>query len=781
MTFARVFRPVLAILYLLVFCVAAHAQTGEIRGSVSDVTGAVIPDAIVVASFPATNGHRSTVTNENGEFTFSDLPVGAYTLTVNAAGFARSDATNVDVQIGHAARLDVSLKLSTQSESVVVRADSALVETQSTQLGGVMTQTAIRELPLSTRDTYQLLQLQPGVQSQLGADLFYGSDNPGVVSVNGGRGRSNNYLVNGADGNDLFANGPAVEPSPDTVQEFRVFTSAFDAEFGRNSGSIVNVVTKAGTNELHGDSYEFFRTRAFDARGYFDPVVPDDHQNQFGVTLGGPLRKDRTFLFGSYEGDRLRQGISSGSVVLPTQAEAAGDFSEVGSAPFTGTLLNPAFAHVLATRQTNSGAQSCQDAVQGEGGPAFDPLPTIGIPYWQLFPGNRIPTACFDPTALALYGLYAAPFGTGAISSAPLRHDRHDQFTQKFDHRLSASQQLSVYYFFDDDNRADPFANFEASGANVPGFGSIFRTRVQQWSVNHMLTAGVAGLNEFRFNFFRESQGDFGHPQSLLPSVHDSCGAPLVSTCFTDPSDPSAGITSSVQGREGVPFVSVSGGFSIGNNSIGEIPQAGNTFQLADSYTRTAGSHTWKTGIDFRHQQFNQFSYYNLNGAFSIFSNENLCSAVNPNPPAPVVSPTAVNCTIPTSNDVGFSSAYPNYFLGLSSTFTEGAAQGQNDRSNELFLFAQDSWTARPSLTINAGIRWELNTPFYDTGNRLQTFRAGQATTQYQCWMSEGARRARLAPGNCGPGSAGDQFIFPLGLGVSGIGAAGAPTRRRAY
>jgi hypothetical protein len=210
--------------------------------------------------------------------------------------------------------------------------------------------------------------------------------------------------------------------------------------------------------------------------------------------------------------------------------------------------------------------------------------------------------------------------------------------------------------------------------------------------------------------------------------------------------------------------VSVSGGFSIGNNSIGEIPQAGNTFQLTDSYARTAGSHTFKAGVDFHRQELNQFSYYNLNGAFSIFSNANLCAAVNSNPPAPVESAAGVNCAVPTSNDVGFSSAYPNYFLGLSSVFTEGAAQGQNDRSNELFLFAQDSWTVRPTVTINAGIRWELNTPFYDIDNRLQTFRAGQATTQYPCWMSEeSAASSGLNPGDCGPGGTGES-VFPWGL-----------------
>jgi hypothetical protein len=609
---------------------AAGAQTGEIRGGVTDTTGAAVPGASVVARLTDTNALHQTMTDDTGQFAFADLAVGVYAVDINAEGFAVSSTPGVIVEIGHVTRLDRALMLGKRADTVIVSADAATVETQSTQLGAVMTQTAIRELPLSTRDTYQLLQLQPGVQSQLGADLFYGSDDPGVVSVNGARGRSNNYMVNGGDGNDLFVNGPAIEPSPDAIEEFRVITSAFDAEFGRNSGSVVNVVTKSGTNRWRGDLYEFFRDSGLDSRGYFDPSISDDHQDQFGATLGGPLRKDRTFFFASYEGNRLHQGISSGNVVLPTEAEAGGDFSDNGASPFTGTLLDPAFAHILATRDTGGSAMNCQAAVLAAGGTAFDPLPSGGIPYWQIFTGNRIPTACFDPTAAALYSLYVARFGTGQISTVPVQHDRKDQFTQRFDHQISAAQQLSAYYFFDDDDRHEPFANFEASGANLPNFGAVFATRSQQWNLSHTWILGPAAVNEFRSNYFRESQGDFGRPQNLLAGVHDACGESMAATCFTDPANPAAGITSAVTGYQGVPFVDVSGGFAIGNNAIGEMPQTGNTFQWSDSYARTVGRHAMKSGVDFRRQQFDQFSYFNLNGDFSIFSNANLCSQVNP-------------------------------------------------------------------------------------------------------------------------------------------------------
>ena len=165
---------------------------------------------------------------------------------------------------------------------------------------------------------------------------------PGVVSVNGGRGRSNNYMVNGGDANDIFVNAPAIQPSPDAIEEFRVITNTFDAEYGRNSGSVVNVVTKSGTNEVHGDFYEFLRNNSLNDRGYFDPTVADYHQNQFGGTLGGPIKKDKSFIFGSYEGNRRIQGQSSGVVQLPSADEAAGNFGGPGA--FTGMLSDPTFA-----------------------------------------------------------------------------------------------------------------------------------------------------------------------------------------------------------------------------------------------------------------------------------------------------------------------------------------------------------------------------------------------------------------------------------------------------
>ena len=320
-------RVCLSVLLAFLLGGAAWGQTnGTIRGTVVDQSGAVVPGTVITVVLAGTDSTRSVTADKDGAFDIPELAVGNYDLTADSKGFKKFVSKDIPVTIGHVNLITVNLQLGGSTETVTVEANAAQVETTSTQIGAVMTDQSIRELPLNQRNAYALLQLQPGVQSQLGADLFYGSDNPGVVSVNGGRGRSNNYMVNGGDGNDIFVNGPAIQPSPDAIEEFRVITNTFDAEYGRNSGSVVNVVTKSGTNSVHGDFYEFLRNQALNTKGYFDPRVPDYKQNQFGATIGGPIKKDKTFIFGSYEGNRLIQGIPSGNVFLPTSDEAGGNF-----------------------------------------------------------------------------------------------------------------------------------------------------------------------------------------------------------------------------------------------------------------------------------------------------------------------------------------------------------------------------------------------------------------------------------------------------------------------
>ena len=286
----------------------AQSTGGRIRGTVTDPSGSAIAGAKVILINEATNITRDTEAGANGEYLFIEVPVGSYELDVVQQGFKKYVRKGIGLDLNEVITVDIPLALGTSAEAVEVTGQPPVIDTTSTQLGAIVNSRDATQLPLNQRDVYQLLQLQPGVQSQLGNDLFYGSDKAGVVTVNGGRGRSNNYSVNGGDGNDLFANLPAVQPSPDSIEEFRVITNSFDAEYGRNSGAVVNVVTKSGTNSFHGSAFEFLRNKVLNAKGFYDTQKPDFIQNQFGGTFGGPIKKDKTFFFGSYEGRRIKKG-----------------------------------------------------------------------------------------------------------------------------------------------------------------------------------------------------------------------------------------------------------------------------------------------------------------------------------------------------------------------------------------------------------------------------------------------------------------------------------------
>src|SRR5581483_5841318 len=411
-----------------------------------DPSGAVIVGAEISAAMEGGGAARHAISDKSGEYTLPAVPVGTYSIEVKATGFTTFVQHQVAVDIGHVALVNATLRIGVATQVVTTEARAPLVETTSTQLGAVMESTAVVNLPLNTRDTYQLLQLQPGVQSQQGYSLFAGSDNAGVVSVNGGRGRSNNFNVNGGDANDQFIAVPAVQPSPDTIEEFRVLTNTFDAEYGRNSGSVVNVVTKGGTNQIHGDAYEFFRNTKLDTRGFFDQSKPDWHQNQFGGTLGGPIKKDKTFFFVSAEDREIVRGIPSDLVTVPTAAERAGDFSQGPSGPqstFSGTLTDDYLAGVLNSRP------GCATAVaQGGGSPM-----AAGTPWAAVFPNNKLPTQCFDATAAALMNKYVplANLGSNIYQAVPKQKESGIQSTIRIDHHLSDKHQLGFYYYFDDD------------------------------------------------------------------------------------------------------------------------------------------------------------------------------------------------------------------------------------------------------------------------------------------------------------------------------------------
>jgi hypothetical protein len=701
---------------LLSVFLPAQGTGGRITGRVADPTGAILPSVKVTATNEATGISRDAQTNESGDYVFPEMQVGVYTLSFELTGFKKEVRHGATLQLNAIITLNMVMQIGQAQEVVDVTSEAPLVDTASTQLGAVVDDRTVSQLPLNSRDTYQFLQLQPGVMSTVGSSnsIVYGSDSAGAVSVNGGRGRSNNFSVNGGDANDLFVNLPTVQPTPDSIQEFKVITNTFDAEYGRNSGSVVNVVTKSGTNQFHGNMYEFFRNKVLNAQGYFDTSKPQFNQNQFGGTFGGPIKKDHTFFFASYEGRRIRQGVPSPVVTVPTAQERPSasqpfaDFSDTAGFDPTAVLANPALL---------DGRQGCDQAVGFLGG-----IPA-GTPYTTLFPNSQIPLACMDPTAVDLLQFVPTPTNGGnTIQTVPTEPERGDQLTVKFDQKLTDKQSLSVYYYFNDDRNVQPFSFFELAGANVPGFGSIVAERFQQWNISHTWTVTNNTVNEFRFNYNREGQETFQHPVNT-ELVQNSCPAApswLTSVtgsvpCFSDGTSGNAtGIHPGLgPTREGLPFVSVAGGFSMGNNSEGELPQVGNSFQWSDNLTKVSGSHTFKFGTDVRRMRFDQTLYFNVSGEQLFFGG-------------------GANDTITTNND-GSSNLYPNYLLGLPDQYGQGSAQSENVRSTALYLFAQDSWKIKPNLTLNYGLRWEFSTPIADISHHVQTFRPGQSSTVYPC------------------------------------------------
>src|SRR5579864_366429 len=396
----------------LSFAIQFHAQGtgGRILGRVSDPSGAVLSGVKIVATNDATGVAHDVLSNDSGDYVFPDLPVGTYSLAFDLAGFKKTIRHAISLDVNQVITLNMTMPLGAAQEVVDVTSDAPLVETSSTQLGAVVNNRSVNELPLNARDSYQFLQLQPGVQSQLGSSggTFYGSDSAGSVSVNGGRDRANNFSVNGGDANDQFVNLPTIQPTPDAIEEFRVISNTFDAEYGRNSGAVVNVVTKSGTNQFHGDVYEYFRNTVLNAQGFFDTTKAQFNQNQFGGTFGGPIRKDRTFFFTSYEGRRIRQGQSGDIVAVPNTQELpsaaqggsvfAGGFPSLWSDGVTPNAISDQF-----TADVLNGRAGCTAAINSFGGTT----PAAGVLWNQIFPANgngnaTIPTQCMDPVAVDL-------------------------------------------------------------------------------------------------------------------------------------------------------------------------------------------------------------------------------------------------------------------------------------------------------------------------------------------------------------------------------------------
>jgi len=770
----------------------AQSTGGRIRGTVTDPSGGAVSGATLQLVNEATHSTREVQSGSNGEYIFIEVPVGSYEIHANGQGFKKYVRKGITLDLNQVLTVDIALQIGGSTEVVEVTGAPPVVDTTSTQLGAVVNERSATQLPLNTRDVFQLLQLQPGVQSQIGNNLFYGSDKPGVVTVNGGRGRSNNYSVNGGDGNDLFANLPAVQPSPDSVEEFRVISNTFDAEYGRNSGSVINVVTKSGTNDFHGSAYEFFRNDVLNAHGFtFQPTPkPPFKQNQFGGTLGGPIKKDKTFIFGSYEGRRIVRGIVSQLVPVPNAGDLAGNFSGApgDASVFTGTLNDLTVANILENRCGSASPGGSKLTVAGQA--ALDQAAAGNPQAWDsIFPSiitspggaptANVPTQCFDPVSSSLMRFLPGAGGaTSETQDVSKSTDRGDQFQIRLDHVLNKAQKFSLYYYYDNDNTLDPFAIFQLAGGSLGNFPGRIITHAQQVNASHSWTLGSTAVNEFRFTYFREAQPQFYTP-TVTNAVTASCGSAVpAAQCFggtsdtalvdssgnplgtaADPNTPvcpgnfGCGIHPGLGPKfEGVPYVTLNGTLGLfGNNFEGQLPQTGNTFQFNENYSKIVGKHSLKFGGDVRYQKFDQKLFFNVNGEYLFGSGG--------------------------TNDTGATDPYANILLGLPFQYTQGSANTELVRSTSVYLFAQDSWKLKPTVTFNYGLRWEMNTPLTDIGKKVQRFSPGQNSAVYPCDLSTGFPSSSVSsfqslPQFSGPGAPTPDCVntgtTPTGLVVPG-------------
>ncbi|HXE13696.1 MAG TPA: carboxypeptidase regulatory-like domain-containing protein, partial [Bryobacteraceae bacterium] len=392
----------------------AQNVTAGITGIVKDASGGIIPNVAVTATNTGTQANYHATSDAQGVYTFRALPVGVYNLEASAQGFKKFEAQGIRLQVNEISRVDMTLDVGAAAETVTVAGQAVVVDTSSPTLKTVVDQKRIEELPLNGRNATQLMRLVAGVVADPRADVTSGTTYPGVtpVSVNGSRANATNYVLDGAQNNDHYTNAPNPMPNPDALQEFSVQTNNFSAEFGRQSGGLVNAITKSGTNDIHGSAFEFVRNNALNAANYFAPIVNGSKQsdglkrNQFGATLGGPIwipkvynGHNKSFFFFSYQGTLERRAPTSTNIVVPTAAERSGNFSS-----FSKALKNPFLGGTYA--------------------------------------GNQIPISDMNPISQKILQYIPAPASGNTISIAPPNNDDDHQIMVRIDHQISDANHI---------------------------------------------------------------------------------------------------------------------------------------------------------------------------------------------------------------------------------------------------------------------------------------------------------------------------------------------------
>ncbi len=669
------------------------ATGGSISGTVTDQSGGVIPGvSITLVNLDLATSYKAA-TDAQGFYSFPNLPVGRYEMTIESTGFKSQKKTGLVVDADAAVRVDATLEVGNKTETVTVSASAAQAEAQvdtvATHLGEVVQAAQIASLPLNGRSYTDLLAIQPGVSpvttltstsvimsGVTGTINPSGDLNPGDVSINGQRESSNGFMVNGTDVQEHMNGGTSVIPNLDSIQEFRVLTTNFDPEYGNYNGGMINVVTKSGSDSFHGNVFEFFRNTSLDAKNYFADTRGAFRQNQFGGTIGGPIKQQKLFFFADYQGTRTAQGVTSPVTSVPSLLDRSGDLSDMESS-LTGKVSGPALANLLTNKLGYSVSQ---------GEPYFTPGCTSAN---CVLPGGQIPVSAWSGPATNLLQYIPKPNQPGNVFSTAAFAEtvRDDKLAGRVDANIGPGQ-ISFYYFLDNYRLDNPYPGAQG-GASVPGFDALTIGQAQLFTLGYTRILGGKTVNEFHAGLIRNAN-DIGQP-------HGGLGVTLASQGFVTGAG-TPGITLQAPQYEGVENI-VFPSFIIGV-PVTNVNQWNSTLYLSDSISKVIGAHTLKFGGEFHVDQVNEHPNATFNGTFNVLGTET-------------------------------GSAFADFLLGVPSNFTQSTGQPFYLRNRYAGAFFEDSWRVRSDLTLNLGVRWDLIMPWWEKNNNIQTVVPGEQSVLY--------------------------------------------------
>ncbi len=643
----RLARGIVAIAVLSGAAAQVDGQTnnGEIGGVVRDETGGVLPGAAVVATHPASGLTVERVTDADGRFFMPALPIGVWDLAVELPGFRRAIQTGVVVEIGRTLDLQFDLDLGQISEAVAVLATAPMLQTTSAEINDVIQHREVVQIPLNGRQFLQLAQLSDAVVIPPGGTRGAALQQAGPLpNVGGQRAGHNIYLLDGVKITDELFNNLVINPSVDSIQEFKIQKSMYPPEFGGKASALINVATRSGANQYGGSVFTFVRDERFDARNFFDsrsePIPPLD-QGQFGGTLGGPLARDRTFFFVSYEGQRTNRSLTR-TFSVPSGAVRGGDLS--GFSPVCDPL----------TRNAATGACG------------------------SFFAGNEIPRDRIDPIAAAFLEYVPLPSGPGEVQNltAVETLDRQaDQFSARVDHRFGPSDRMFVRYSSFDAYDVQPFGTSVQQESLVPGFGRTLGTRAHNIGSSYTHTFGTTMLNELRVGWMSVDGG-----QASLNRGVDFAGLVGLQGVTRDPRD------------VGFPQINTAGFYSDMGDPTSFIFRRNDHVEIYNNFLIDRGAHRLKFGGYWFHLRFRPEDADTARGRF-VYTGR-----FSGNP-------------------------FADFLLGYPAQAQSGiGGRGDEDaRTNWLHVYAQDDWRARDNLTVNVGLRYEINQHMTDVDNRLSS------------------------------------------------------------